>query len=47
MWEFDPRASAVYYLLDDDDFARVTVPTKLFDPKDTAFALVPPGTVLG
>jgi hypothetical protein len=43
LWEFDQRASAVYYELERNQFARVTVPTKLFDPKDTAFALVPEG----
>ena len=31
----------MYYELDRNQFARVTVPTKLFDPKDSAFALVP------
>jgi hypothetical protein len=41
LWEFDKRTTPVYYLLDDVNFARVTVPTKLFDPKDSAFALVP------
>jgi hypothetical protein len=41
LWEFDERASRVYYELERNQFARVTVPTKLFDPKDTAFALVP------
>lgn len=46
LWDFDERANAVYYLLDRNQFARVTVPTKLFDPKDTAFALVPENTPL-
>ena len=43
-WEFDREDGDVYYKLDVDEFARVTVPTKLFDPKDSAFALVPPDT---
>ncbi len=44
VWDFDRKAGDVYYKLDVDEFARVTVPTKLFDPKDSAFALVPPDT---
>jgi hypothetical protein len=46
LWDFDERAAAVYYELNRNQFARVTVPTKLFDPKDTAFALVPEGSDL-
>lgn len=46
LWEFDERANAVYYELDRNQFARVTVPTKLFDPKDTAFTLIPEGAKL-
>ena len=33
LWDFDERVSRVYYELDRNQFARVTVPTKLFDPK--------------
>jgi hypothetical protein len=43
-WEFDPTTSKAYYKLDVDDWARVTVPTKLFDPTDSAFSPVPPDT---
>jgi len=46
LWDFDERVSRVYYELDRNQFARVTVPTKLFDPKDSAFALVPEGAGL-
>jgi hypothetical protein len=46
LWDFDERASRVYYELNRNQFARVTVPTKLFDPKDTAFALIPEGSGL-
>ena len=34
LWDFDERASAVYYELNRNQFARVTVPTKLFDPSE-------------
>jgi hypothetical protein len=41
IWEYDQRASDLYYEMDRNQFARVTVPTKLFNPDETGFALIP------
>ncbi|HZZ51487.1 MAG TPA: hypothetical protein VFE65_31735, partial [Pseudonocardia sp.] len=38
LWEFDERASRVYYELGRNNFARIVVPTKLFTSSEKSFA---------
>ncbi|MPZ74547.1 MAG: hypothetical protein GEU74_15230 [Nitriliruptorales bacterium] len=38
LWEFDERASRVYYELGRNNFARIVVPTRLFTSSETSFA---------
>jgi len=46
LWEFDERASRLYYTLDRHDFARIVVPTKLFTSSEESFAPIPAGARL-
>lgn len=46
LWEFDERASRVYYDLFRNNFARITLPTKLFTSSEESFAPIPAGSSL-
>lgn len=38
LWELDERVARVYYELDRNDFARITLPTRLFTSSETSLA---------